>query len=70
MNKQEQHGDLPKLSAPAHRALASINVATLADVSQHTESEIAKLHGMGPTGIKELREALAAKGLSFKANKP
>ena len=66
MKKPEQHGDLPKLSAPAHRALASINVATLADVSQHAEKEIATLHGMGPTGIKSLREAMATKGLSFK----
>ena len=67
MKKQEQHADLPKLSAPAHRALASINVASLADVSKHSEAEIAKLHGMGPTGIMELKSALAEKGLAFKS---
>ena len=59
--------DLPKLSAPAQRALASVNVKTLEDVSRHTEKEIAKLHGMGPTGIKALKIALAEKGLAFKA---
>ncbi|MEO8396470.1 MAG: DNA-binding protein [Chloroflexota bacterium] len=69
MKKAEQVNDLPKLSAPAHRALASINVATLADVSKHTEAEVAKLHGVGPTIIVALREALAEKGLAFKAGK-
>jgi hypothetical protein len=65
--KPEPVNDLPRLSAPAHRALAGMNIATLKDVSLHTEKEIATLHVMGPTGIKELREALAEKGLSFKA---
>ena len=65
--KQEHLSDLPKLSAPAQRALASVNVATLAGVSQHTEAEIAKLHGMGPSGIKALKAALAEKGLAFKS---
>ena len=66
VKKPEQVNDLPKLSAPAHRALAGANIATLNDVSQHTEKEISSLHGMGPTGIKALREAMTAKGLSFK----
>ncbi len=67
MKQQEQVNDLPKLSAPAHRALAGAKIATLADVSKHTEAELAKLHGMGPTGIKALKVALAEKGLAFKS---
>ena len=67
IKKQEQHGDLPKLSAPAHRALAGAGLTSLGKISQASEAEIAKLHGVGPNAIKELREALAAKGLSFKA---
>ncbi|MBI1257710.1 MAG: DNA-binding protein [Chloroflexi bacterium] len=67
MKQQETPGDLPKLSAPAHRALASVHVATLKDLSQHTQAEIAKLHGMGPSGIKALKAALAEKGLAFKS---
>ena len=66
MKKQEQHGDLPKLSAPAHRALAGANITNLQQVSAHSETEITKLHGVGPNAIKELREALAAKGLTFR----
>jgi hypothetical protein len=61
--------DLPKLSAPAHRALASIGVTNLKDLTKFTEAEIKKLHGMGPSGIRELHEALAQQGLAFAPKK-
>jgi hypothetical protein len=32
-----------------------------------TEREVANLHGMGPKGIRMLKEALSAKGWSFKS---
>ena len=67
--KPEIPNDLPKLSAPAHRALVSAGITSLAEVAQHSEAEIAKLHGVGPTIIVALREAMAAKGLAFKAGK-
>lgn len=57
--------DLPKLSAPAHRALAGAGLFTLKQISKKTEADLLKLHGFGPTGIVALRAALAAKGLSF-----
>ncbi|MEU8803276.1 hypothetical protein [Spirillospora sp. NPDC048819] len=41
--------DLPKLAAPARRALASAGYGSLAQIAQATEDEIAVLHGMGPT---------------------
>jgi DNA-directed RNA polymerase alpha subunit len=61
--------DLPKLSAPAHRALATIGVSRLEQLTKFTESEIKKLHGMGPKGVRELREALEQAGLSFATKK-
>jgi hypothetical protein len=57
---------LPKLSQPARRALAAVNVTQLEHLTSHTEHEIKNLHGMGPSGMKELHEALKEKGLSFK----
>ena len=58
--------DLPeKLSQPAQRALAGAGIRSLKQLSKFSESEIKKLHGMGPNGINQLRVALAAKGLSF-----
>jgi predicted flap endonuclease-1-like 5' DNA nuclease len=61
------NSDFPKLSRPAHAALAVAGYTHLAQLAQVTEAEIAKLHGMGPKGIRELKDAMQAKGLAFKA---
>lgn len=61
--------DLPKLSAPAHRALAAAGITHLKQLSKISESELGKLHGIGPNAIRDLHTALAAKGLSFAADK-
>lgn len=58
--------DLPKLSAPAHRALAGAGITCLRDLSKFTEREIASLHGFGPKGMRELKAAMAAAGVAFK----
>ncbi len=57
--------DLPKLSAPAQRALASIGIQRLDQLTKYKESDIKKLHGLGPSTIKALHVALKAKGLTF-----
>jgi len=61
--------DLPKLSAPAHRALAAVGVSRLEDLTKFTEKDIKNLHGMGPKGVRELHEALAQRGLAFAPEK-
>jgi hypothetical protein len=53
------------LSNPARRALAAAGCGKLEDVTRFRAAEVAGLHGMGPKGIRILREALAARGLSF-----
>ncbi|MFF2155253.1 DNA-binding protein [Paenibacillus chitinolyticus] len=55
----------PGLSKPALRALAGAGFLRLEQLARVTEKELLQLHGMGPKGIKTLRPALAAKGLSF-----
>ncbi len=57
--------DLPKLSQPAHRALASIGIRELQQLTKFTESEIKQLHGMGPKALGELRQTLVGRGLRF-----
>ena len=58
--------DLPDgLSNPARRALATIDITRLDQLTDHRADDILKLHGMGPKGIRILREALAERGLSF-----
>lgn len=56
------------LSRPARQALAVAGITTLEELSKWSEADVGKLHGMGPKGIRLLRESLAARGLSF-ANK-
>jgi hypothetical protein len=58
--------DLPKLAAPARRALAGAGYARLEDLTQATEAEVKELHGMGPNAMEALRSALAERGLSFR----
>ncbi len=63
----EPPNNLPKLAAPARRALAGANITSLQVLSQHTEAEIAELHGIGKNALETLRQALAENGLSFAA---
>jgi hypothetical protein len=55
----------PGLSQPAQRALAGAGYVRLAQLTEVRESDLAKLHGMGPKALGQLREALAARGASF-----
>ena len=57
--------DLPKLVAPAQRALAGAGFTNLKQLSKVSEAAIKQLHGIGPNALKQLRRALNAKGLSF-----
>lgn len=59
-------GFLSLVAAPARRALENAGINTLAQLAQHSESEILKLHGMGPSTIPKLRKALKNENLSFK----
>ncbi|GAB3151405.1 helix-hairpin-helix domain-containing protein [Microbispora hainanensis] len=58
--------DLPKISAPATRALASAGYTDLENLAQATEAELLALHGMGPKAMSVLRLALEEHGLSFR----
>ncbi len=65
--KDELVSNLPSgVSAPARRALASAGYTDLQELTQATEAELLKLHGMGPKAIGLIRNALEARGLSFK----
>ncbi len=57
--------DLPKISAPAQRALAAAGVRQLKDLTKFTETEVKKWHGIGPNALGKLRQAMDEKGLSF-----
>jgi hypothetical protein len=64
---QSSSADLPKLAAPARRALHSAGYTRLEQLNGASEGVIAALHGIGPNALKTLRAALAARGWAFKA---
>lgn len=68
MVRQEDDGSsLPSgIGAPARRALANAGLSSLEQLTQISESELRRLHGMGPKAVEQLRVALHSRGLSFK----
>jgi hypothetical protein len=63
----QRESDFPKLSAPARRALANAGYVRLEQLAGVTDAELRGLHGMGPSAITALRQALAERGLSPQA---
>jgi hypothetical protein len=58
--------ELPRIGAPATRALASIGVTRLSQLTEHRAADLLKLHGIGPRAITILRQALADQDLSLR----
>lgn len=56
----------PKLPKPAHRALSGAGITHLEQLAEITESDLMKLHGMGPKAMEQIKGALKENGLSFK----
>lgn len=57
---------LPKIAAPAQRALQSAGITTLTQLTKTSEAELLQLHGMGKNALETLRAALQAEGLAFR----
>jgi predicted flap endonuclease-1-like 5' DNA nuclease len=56
---------LPRIGAPATRALRAQGVWTLEQVQQWREEDLIALHGVGPVAVRLLRDALAERGWTF-----
>jgi hypothetical protein len=64
----EHESDFPDgLAAPARRALTGAGYSRLNQLTEISEADLKKLHGVGPNAIEQLRRALAERGLSFAA---
>jgi DNA-directed RNA polymerase alpha subunit len=55
-----------KIGQPAARALASIGIYSLKQLTEVTEIELMELHGFGPKALRLLKEALLKAHLDFK----
>jgi predicted flap endonuclease-1-like 5' DNA nuclease len=64
MNKTSE---LPRIGAPATRALNNAGVLSLEDLTHWTEDELLALHRVGPKAVRILREQLDDLGLVFKS---
>jgi len=53
------------VAKPAQRALASIGVTRLDQITRFSRSELGELHGMGPKALRLIEEALRAQGKSL-----
>ena len=67
--KDQKQSDLPKISAPAQRALQSAGITSLKQLTEVSEAELLQLHGMGPNAVGKLQEALTVQGLSLRETK-
>lgn len=56
---------LPKIGAPATRALATVGYTALRQLAGVPRSELKKLHGIGPKALGILEAALAEHGLAL-----
>ena len=57
-------GGLPRIGAPATRALSEAGYTDLDQLAGVPEAELGRLHGMGPKALRLIREALHERGLS------
>lgn len=62
-------GDLPNaIGKTAARELSLNGITTLRQVASHSKKELLAIHGVGPKAVTILGDALAAKGLDYKAS--
>jgi hypothetical protein len=57
--------ELPRIGAPATRALAGIGITRLSQLTDHRAVDLLKLHGMGPRAIAILRQAAGVRWASL-----
>lgn len=65
MTDQDSDRIPTEIGRPALRALEQAGIQRLSQLTEITEAELLRLHGVGPSAIRRLKEALAAKKLSF-----
>lgn len=64
--RKPEDGFLSLLGAPARRALKNAEITSLKLLAKKKDSELLQLHGLGPSTIPKLRQALRSAGLKFR----
>lgn len=74
MTRQDSQRAMPEsdfpanIGNPARRALAAAGYVRLEQLTNVSEAELLKLHGVGPKALERLRRALETQGLAFGGN--
>lgn len=55
-----------EIGAPARRALDGAGITTLEQLAELPEADVEELHGVGPSALDTLHEALEAHDMSFR----
>lgn len=58
-------GGLPRIGAPATRALEGAGYTTLASLAGVSRAELLRLHGMGPKALRILEAEMEKRGLAL-----
>lgn len=66
--KEPASGFLGLLSNPARNALLHHGIDTIQKLSEFSEKEILKIHGIGKASLPTFRKSLEENGLTFKQN--
>jgi hypothetical protein len=61
---------LPRIGAPATRALATLGLTRLEQLADVSVAELAALHGVGPFALRVLQEAMTSAGMTFRDSVP
>jgi len=64
--KKPSSGFMSSLSAPARRALVNAGITSVELLSEKSVADLLKLHGLGPSSIPKLKEALLKNNLYFR----
>lgn len=54
------------IGAPALRAISSLGITKLSNLTKYSEEELLVLHGFGPKALNTLKKALKKMGKSFR----
>jgi len=54
-----------KLTKPVQRAIQSVGIMTIEQLSKYSEKEISSIHGIGKNAMNTIKQTLIENGLTF-----
>lgn len=61
-----KYASFPKIGAPAFRALDTLGIEKLEDLTAYSDKDLLALHGFGPRALRIIKERLEEMGMKLK----